>query len=177
MPIHNPVQNIDPKIRKRTLIVLLLSVVVIFAIFRGLDVPLQTEAAPSGIVSFELAGTPAKAGQILASWDTHANLFAAFGLGFDFLFMLVYATTISLACLMASGRHGGWLSRLGAWLGWGAFLAAGLDAVENISLWNQLIGNTTSTWPVVAAVCATIKFTFILLGIVYALTGWLLPRK
>jgi hypothetical protein len=177
MPIQNPVQFIGPKNRKKVLIALLLSIVIIFAIFRFLDVPLQTQASPAGIVSFELAGTPEKAGQILASWDMKANLYAAFGLGFDFLFMVVYSTTICLACLMAAGRHPGWFSSLGAWFGWGAFLAATLDAIENISLWNLLSGNISNTWPALAAVCATFKFTFILLGIFYALIGWLLPRK
>lgn len=177
MTIQNPMQRIDPKNRKKVLIFLLLAILLIFTIFRFLDIPLQTMAAPSGIVSFELAGTTEKAGQILASWDSHANLYAAFGLGFDYLFMLVYATFISLACLMASKRQAGWFSRLGAWLGWGAFLAALLDAIENIALWNLLSGNGPSTWPVVAAWCASFKFAFILSGILYALIGWALPKK
>jgi hypothetical protein len=177
MSIPNPMQFVDPKNRKKVLIFLLLAVILIFSIFRFLDMPLQTEAAPSGIVSFELAGTPEKAGKIMASWDTHANLYAAFGLGFDFLFMMIYASTISLACLMASTRKSGWFSRLGTWLGWGAFLAATLDAIENIALWNLLSGNVPNNWPAVAAWCAIFKFTFILLGVMYALIGWVLPGK
>ncbi|HBG74187.1 MAG: hypothetical protein A2X25_03915 [Chloroflexi bacterium GWB2_49_20] len=176
MTIQNPLQCIDPKNRKKVLIFLLLAILSIFSIFRFLDAPLQTKAAPAGIVSFELAGNPEKAGQILASWNSHANLFAAFGLGFDYLFMLVYATCISLACLMASNRKSGWFSSLGAWLGWGAFLAVLLDATENIALWNLLNGNGLIAWPEVAAWCASIKFALILSGILYALIGWILQK-
>ena len=44
---------------------------------------ITTEAAPSGILSFELAGTPEKSAEIIASWDQRAQLYAAFGLGED----------------------------------------------------------------------------------------------
>ena len=134
MSIQNPMQFLEPENRKKILIFLLISVLLIFFIFRSLDLPLKTVAAPSGIVSFEFAGTPENSAMILASWDSHADLFAAFGLGFDFLFMVVYAATISLACLMASTKHSGWFSRLGAWFGVGVFLAAMFDTIENICL-------------------------------------------
>jgi hypothetical protein len=67
------------------------------AVFRVLDVPLRTDAAPDGIVSFELAGTIGRAGEILASWGTLSELGGlsifqpartdlAFSLGLDYLF-------------------------------------------------------------------------------------------
>ena len=177
MPIQNPMNCVNPENRKRVLIILLILIILIFSIFRFLDSPLRTEAAPSGIVSFELAGSAEKTNQILASWDTRADLFAAFGLGFDFLCMVVYASTISLSCLMVSAKHTGRFSSLGTWLGWGAILAAILDSIENIALWNLLIGKTVPYLPQVAAWCASIKFTFILLGILYGLAGWLMPKK
>ena len=60
---------------------------------------LITTAAPYGIISFELAGSVEKAQQIIDSWDQDARLYAAFSLGFDYLFMVLYSTTIALACL------------------------------------------------------------------------------
>jgi hypothetical protein len=177
MLIRNPMHWLDAKHQKKGLITLLILVLTIFFIFRLLDVPLQTEAAPNGIISFELAGTPEKANRILSSWDSHANLFAAFGLGFDYLFMLVYAFSICLASLMVSRKHTGWFSSLGAWIGWSAFFAAFMDAIENFALWNMLARGSISSWPAIASWCASIKFIILICGIVYGLVGWVLPRK
>lgn len=177
MTFQNPVLLIAPDRRRKVMLVLFVAILLIFVIFRFLDIPLRTAAAPSGIVSFELAGSQEKSSQILASWDDHADLYAAFGLGFDFLFMLVYSTFISLGCLMTSLKHSGWFSKVGFWLGWGAFLAASMDAIENLALWKQLSGNMIPLWPILAAWCASIKFTLLLVGISYILLGWVLPKK
>jgi len=177
MKFINPLMFIDPKNRKKVLIFLLSAIILIFIVFRFLDIPLQTDAAPSGIVSFELAGSQEKTGQILASWDVRAKLFAAFGLGFDYLFMVVYATFISLICLMASERYTGWFSRLGTLLGWGAYLAALFDTVENIALWNLLSSDISHIWPILAMWCASFKFTFIIIGLLYGIIGWVYPMN
>lgn len=110
----------------------------LFAVFNLLDQPVRTPAAPGGIVSFELARTPEAASAMLASWGESARLSLAFGLGLDFLFMPVYATALSLSILIAADRRrGGVWSALGKALAWGAFLATGFDAVENISFFTS----------------------------------------
>lgn len=163
--------------RKRVFFIFLAGTLLIMAIFRFvLDPPLQTEAAPQGIVSFELAGSQLKADEIITSWDATARLYAAFGLGFDFLFMPVYATAIALGVLLASGRHPGRFATVGAWVGWGAFVATIFDAAENICLFNLLLGNSGPNFAGMAALYATLKFGLILLGIVYALVGWVKPK-
>jgi len=162
----------------------------LFAVFRVLDAPLRTPAAPNGIVSFELAGTPEKAFQILASWEPvdqpgppidlqpSGYLYAAFGLGLDYLFMLVYATALSLGILLASERHKGWFFELGAWLGWGAYVAALFDALENGVLVRMLLLNQIrSPYPQLAAFSASVKFLLLALGLVYVLLGWSWRRK
>ncbi len=175
--MNHPLDLIPDKSRKPIFWAFLTGTVILFAIFRPLGAPLTTSAAPAGIVSFELARTPVNAAAMIASWDSHAQLYAAFGLGFDFLFMPVYALTLSLGALLAAGRHPGWFACLGAWLGWGAFLAALLDAVENVGLWHSLLGPVSAPWPLVSYWCAAFKFAFILLGIAYGLIGWVLPKK
>lgn len=149
-----------------------------FAVFSFLDQPLRTPAAPSGVVSFELARTPEAASAMLASWDESARLFTAFGLGFDFLFMPVYATALSLAVLIAAGRRRGasWAA-LGKALAWGAFLATGFDAAENISLFHILLNGPFSAAPQIAFWCASLKFALLLAGTAYALAGWILRQK
>lgn len=132
--------------------------------------PLITTAAPSGIVSYELAGTVEKAQQIIDSWNQNARLYAAFSLGFDYLFMVLYSTTIALACLWGSrvlqSRHmpGG---VIGILLAWGLWLAAVLDGVENISLSLILLNTPVAPWPQVAQICAAVKFLLIFLGLIF----------
>ena len=155
--------------------------------YAGIGAPLKTDVAPAGIVSFELAGTTDKAFQILVSWepvrDSNGSaiqvtkLYAAFGLGIDYLFMPIYAIALALATLLAAGKYTGWIKSLGALAGWGALSAAVFDAVENFALWKILLGEFNSPYPKVAFYCASIKFTLLILGLLYAIVGWLWPKR
>jgi len=193
--IH-PLGFVSATNRKPLFYAFLAGTLILFAVFRVLDAPLQTSAAPSGIVSFELAGTPFQAQAIIDSWKEAAYLassvagepvpglvsrayaFAAFGLGLDYLFMPLYATALALGILLAAGRHPGWFATFGAWLGWGAYAAALFDAVENFALARMLLMNQVwSPFPQVAAISASVKFFLLALGLVYSLEGWLWPKK
>ncbi len=175
--MSHPLDFIPKTVQKKIFFPLLALTLGLFGVFNLLDAPLRTDAAPKGIVSFELAGTPAKAESIIQSWDARAKCFSAFGLGLDYLFMPAYALTLSLGVLMALRKHDGAFSLLGVYLGWGALLAALFDAVENFALWQLLNGRAFASAPRVAASAATIKFTLILLGLAFALIGWLLPKR
>jgi hypothetical protein len=175
--ITHPLAFIPNDKRKRVFYFALAATLIVMAIFQlMLDPLLKTAAAPNGIISFELAGSSLKAQEIISSWNSTAQLYAAFGLGFDFLFMPLYATAIALGVLLAAGRHPGWFASLGAWIGWGAFAAALFDAAENVCLFNLLLGNGDASYASMAALYATLKFGLILLGIGYALIGWVWPK-
>ena len=103
-------------------------------------------------------------------------LFAAFGLGIDYLFMPVYAIALAFGTLLALNKHSGWLGSLGAVAGYGAFAAAVFDAVENYALFHILLNQIYSPYPEIAYYCASIKFTLLIFGLLYALTG-LIPTK
>ena len=136
--------------------------------------PLTTEAAPYGVVSFELAGTVENVRLMLQSWDAESQLRAAFGLGLDFLFMAVYASTITFGCGIAGLglQHRQWpLAGLGNLLSWGVIVAALLDVVENIALTKIIFGSVVSPWPEIARWCALPKFGLIFIGIVYVIYG------
>jgi hypothetical protein len=53
------------------------------------------------------------------------------------------------------------------------WLAALLDYIENIALTIILLGSYSSWWPLLAFICATIKFILIIMGIFYVLAAWL----
>jgi len=148
-----------------------------YIVFAILNSPLQNTLSPSGIVSLELAGSAEKADAILKSWDDGARLNAAFGLGFDFLFMPAYSMSLSIGVLLAiKKRKGLWLS-LGRFLGWGAVAAPGFDVFENIALLLYLVGNKSDFLPVAALICALIKFGLIICGAIFGFFGWIIPAK
>lgn len=175
--MRHPLEFVPQEARKRLFFTLLILTLSLFAIFRVLDTPLQTDYAPSGIVSFELAGTPQNAAHIVLTWPAEAMLNAAFGLGIDYLFMPVYAFALAFGTLLAAGRHAGWLKSLGAVAGYGAFAAALFDAVENYALFQVLLGAFDSSYPMLAAVCATVKFGLLAFGLVVAVAGGVIPRS
>lgn len=93
--------------------------------------------APNGIVSFELAGTPEKAQQILDLWAATGKLDAARGsVGWDFAFIVVYGLTLLLWVRWAQGRFaGGWWRRLGILAIALIVAAAAADVAENVALY------------------------------------------
>jgi len=148
--------------------------IVLMIVFGISGTPLTTTAAPYGVVSFELAGSVEKTDLILSSWDADAQLRAAFGLGLDYLFMAVYASTIALGCGIAAQvmKRTGWpLAGWGNILSWTVILAAILDSIENLALTTLIFGSLASPWPEIARWCAIFKFALIFIGIVYVIYG------
>jgi len=167
--MKHPLENFPQQLQKRAFLFFLFLTLLIFAVFGGLDAPLQTAPAPNGIVSFELAWTARAAQSILDSWNAQARLFAAFGLGFDYLFMPIYALTLSFGLLLAGRGVSPRWRNLAAWLGWGAFVAAFCDALENAALWKMLGAGAVAPFPFFAALFASIKFALLICGLLAAL--------
>lgn len=174
--MQHPLEFIPIHFRKPLFYFFFAFTLLIFAAFRPLDVPLQTSAAPNGIVSFELARTLDSSQAMIRSWDINARLVAAFGLGFDYLFMPVYALALSLGLLLAGQGKTNWYHNTTSWLGWGAFAAALFDMVENYALWRALGGSVDPVFPIIAASCAALKFTLLLVGLLAALAGKVVGR-
>ena len=189
--MKHPLEFVHISHRKRFFFLFLTLTAVIFGIFRFLDQPLRTDAAPNGIVSFELAGTPQSARAVTDSWRLQSLLlssvagqpdpnivnipysYAAFGLGLDYLFMPAYALALAFGTLLVTQKHAGWLNSLAVVAGYGAFAAAMFDAVENFALWQVLLGVYESGYPALAAFCALIKFGLLIFGLAIALLGWI----
>jgi hypothetical protein len=172
--MRHPFQAISHDRIPRYFIPLILLTLAFMAAFNGLDKPLKTSAAPNGIISFELAGDVSTSQSILDSWDTHARGLAAFGLGLDYLFMVVYSTTIAMGCVWTMSIPIGQkpiLHRIGRLLAWGQWLAVLFDGVENAALLKILFADAASPWPDVASTCAMMKFAIIVLGLAYIALG------
>jgi hypothetical protein len=164
--LTHPLNAIPSGKRTRVFVPLLIATLVITLLFRFIG-----PAQPT-IVDFELAGSVPKAQAIIDAWNETDRIRAGFSLGFDYLYMPVYSTTIALACVMAAGvlKRKAWRT-LGLLLAWGLWIAAVSDATENLALYTVLLGNNVAPWPQIAQICATIKFGLILLGLLYAIVG------
>jgi hypothetical protein len=164
--LTHPLAALPSRYRVRVFVPLLIAALVITFLFRFIG------PAQPNIVDFELAGSVDKAGQIINAWTEADRIHAGFSLGFDYLYMPVYSTTIALACILAVGvlKHRTWQT-IGVLLAWGLWLAALSDAIENLALLTELFGNNSAPWPQVAQLCATIKFGLILLGLLYVIGG------
>ncbi|MEW5986984.1 MAG: hypothetical protein AB1791_10160 [Chloroflexota bacterium] len=135
--------------------------------------PLKTGAADQGIVSFELAGDPAAAQAILDSWGPAGQVYAGLSLGLDYLFMVAYAGSIGLGCVLVAGRLGAKAATPGILLAWGQIAAALLDSLENYALIQLLLGNSGQLWPLLARWCAIPKFGLVVAGLLYVGLGGL----
>ncbi len=193
--MQHPLEFVSMSYRRRLFFTLLFLTLLMFAILGILDQPLRTDAAPNGIVSFELAGDSVTAKAIVDSWNQLSSLlssvagkpnpdivntpfvFAVFGLGLDYLFMPLYAFALAFGTLLVAQKHQGWIQSLAVLAGYGAFVAALFDAVENYSLLHVLLGAYQSSYPAIAAFCASVKFGLLIFGLFVGLLGWILPKK
>jgi hypothetical protein len=164
--LTHPLAALPSDKRTRVLVPLLIATLVITFLFRFIG-----PAQPT-IVDFELAGSVPKAQAIVDAWNETDRVRAGFSLGFDYVYMPVYSTTIALACVMAAGvlKRSAWHT-FGLLLAWGLWIAAVSDATENLALFTELLGSNAAPWPQVAQICATIKFGLIVLGLLYVVVG------
>lgn len=167
--MKHPFQEIPQTALVPVVIAFIAAALTLMVSLRIVDKPLRTEAAPSGIISFELAGDEETSLAVLQSWDQPGKLHAAFSLGLDFLFLITYASAISLTCIWAMRLNASSLAGIGVYLAWGQWIAALLDSLENAALFIILLQGPISSWPLVAQIAAIIKFTLIILGLLYIL--------
>ena len=174
MKVNNPAHSL-PINSQKTLFGLFFGLtIILFLVFGITGEPLNTDSAPFGIISFELAGSVEVSESILSSWDDDAQTRATFGLGLDFLFIPVYTAALILRCALSSRSvesQSRALPQIGNLLAWGVCLAGFLDMIENVSLLTMLFGDVTAPWPQIAGVCAIMKFSLIFLALVYAFSA------
>ena len=172
--MRHPFLAIPAGIQRSVFIVVTSATLVLMFLMNAIGAPLINESAPSGIISFELAGSMQRAQEIIASWDEPARLHAAFSLGLDFLFLVVYSSAIGMGCLLAGkalSRRNWPLVAFSVPLAWGLWLAAFADAVENTALILILFGNPAEFLAPLARWTAMFKFALIFAGLIYALMG------
>ena len=140
----------------------------VMLVMRVLDSGLRTSSAAHGIVSFEFCAYSASCAQQIEDWAVRGQQLAMLSLGVDYLFILLYVGLLWLALMrlavsQPAGLQG--LSRLFAYL---VVVAGVADCLENYALIQVLLNRLIQPYADFAAMCASIKFTLLLLSL-----GWL----
>jgi len=176
----HPFQWIQPEYRTKVLWVSGLFTVLMFMVMNITGASLVTSEAPQGIISFELAHTLQQALAIMDGWGPTQKMAAAYNLGIDYLFMLVYAFFLSFFCFTRAEALSPlkplW-AKLGWLLGWLLLLAGLLDAMENYMLYRLLFSPPQDYFAQWAFWFASFKFAFVLAGIAYLLIGFFIRRE
>lgn len=153
----------------------ILGTVVMIIVMATTGKPLKTPATPSGIVQLEFAYNTKKVNQVFQSWgmgSDHSQIETArINTYWDFLFIFFYAGLLFLSCSRLSGiyRDGTGFNKAGKLLAKTCLAAGGLDIIENGCMLQSLGGNSSNFFALTAAICAGLKFTFLLLAVMYIL--------
>lgn len=145
-------------------------------VMQRLGAPLVTPESPAGIVTFEFAGSLARAERLAEAWGPTGQAAARRSLLVDLLYIASYAPAIALGCRWVAARWGtdrwGWFATLGPRLSWAQALAAACDLGENALLAAFLHGAGSDGRLQLAAVLAAAKFALIAAGLAYFFLGW-----
>jgi len=147
---------------------------------------LPIEVPSHSILDFEFAWTASQISTIFTDWGSDGMILHTNGIYWDFLYILGYGSLIAGLILLISRKLSGKIQLIGLYLTFTPFLAGLFDCIENILLLTML--NNPSGFspgiPLIAGIMATIKFSILLIGIVFFLAGifvllvkWIKGRK
>ncbi len=160
--------------RRQWLILLGVTTVVLTVVGIVLERPMRNAGGP-GILAFEFAATKARASRILAAWGPRGRHAASVSLAVDYAYVISYVGFLTLAGLATRdlARTCGWrrLATAGTIIPFLAVIAGMFDAIENVFLLLVIGGHGGEHAPLIATICSSIKFTLIVIVIVYVLSG------
>ncbi|HVM39376.1 MAG TPA: hypothetical protein VM618_01210 [Acidimicrobiia bacterium] len=172
--MRHPFETWPTRHRRGVFVALLVATIVVGAVLGWIDGDTQTDAAPRGQVSLQLAGSHEKATEVVRSWeDADVMHKAGLSIGFDFLFLVLYGVTLAAAAAGIAARcrvrTWGSAAALGVLAAWGALAAAGLDAAENALMVPMLSNPVTGGSPGLVKALALAKFALLAFVVVYLL--------
>lgn len=160
--------------RRRALRISGIATAILFVVLAIVDEAIKASGGP-GIIAFELAGTTARAAEILGHWGQDGRDAARVSLAIDFVYLVVYGIFLTLAVLELRdvARKRGWTAyaRPGTAIALLPGLAAACDVVEDVGLLLMIEGHGTGRIPPVATAFAIVKFAALAVVAVYLLAG------
>lgn len=160
---------------QKTLFLGLLGAFIVSAIAIGLiDTGLRVTHAPNGILSYEFCGFEHSCWFIVTEWGERGRMLGMLSLGFDYLFMLVYAGLICVSLLILSSKLNGKLQTTTRIVGWLALSAALFDGIENYFLIESVLNNGDNHLGKIGGYFASIKFAVLAVCLPWLLTVWII---
>ena len=165
--------------RRRGLIVLALLLLSLGV--GALALPALDDMGDVGIIEFELARTSEQASEFYGELGESGRDAARESLYLDYPYLILYGLFYASACIVVGARAAergmAGVARWGRPLAIAALVAAGCDAVENLSLLRVLEGHTDQPWPGIAFTFATAKFALAACAVLYAVIGFVLTLR
>ena len=155
--------------------ILLVTLLGSIAAMQYINAPLVNDVCRGGIITYELAKELLISTAILDSWDTQTKIMAGIGLGFDYLFLIIYSSFICLLIFKINEKL--WIHtsiyKVGQILIYLTFTAAFFDMIENLALIKLLQGDLDQIWSSTAYYFAMSKFGILLISISFILISWI----
>lgn len=169
--MDHPFRSLDPRVLRSFTIRLGGLLVFATALMMFVDLPLQGQSSPWGIVSFELAATPLRALRMLLEWKSRgAMAYAKLSLIVDFVYLVIYSLFFASLAVWIGSRldETAWSARAA----WAATYAAAFDVLENGVLLYEVVRFTTpAPFPQLATSFATLKFALLIFSAAYGVIG------
>jgi len=157
----------------------LITVIVLFFLFSiamfSIDLLIQNELTPLGIISFEFIKSIEASNMALEAWGDQGRIAVGISLGMDFFYVALYVIILYAFLQMAAQKAqevSVFCEKTLLKMAYFSPLLGLLDYIENYSLIELLLGSQYAFWPVLAYYCALIKFSGLALFITFAIFGY-----
>jgi hypothetical protein len=170
-----PFAQLALPVRQRLFVLALIATVGVGIWVSVLGRPLATGGVPGGIVDFELAGNAVAAQRMIDSWGPAGVAAAMAQTQADFVYIVVYSLFFALGAGLSIGpwaKRGRFWQWLGIALSWGAFVAGGLDVIENIAMLDQWASGATDSRAALARNTAIPKFGILIVSLLYQIMAF-----
>ena len=151
-------------------VLLLTCSIFVFMQMRPTGKKLRTDQTKIGILNLEFAYNTYYTTKVLNAWKPDEKIDAAkTNTYIDFGFLFFYSLFLFYSCKNLSKNFSGSINKIGKALSITALIAGGLDVIENLGMLITLGGNQSSTISMLTAICASIKWLFAILAILYVI--------
>jgi hypothetical protein len=168
--------DVDSSRVRRLTVGCTVAAIAVFAMLAMLDQQLKP-ALPGGIVSLQLAMTAQHSADLVAAMSPDQRLWCGFGLGADYLFVLLYPSAVVFGVTWA-GRalqaRRQTLAALAPVVAWAMVMGGLADAVENGLLMAALLGHHGGA--PIASTAAVVKFLTLGAGLGYCAIAVIIPN-
>ncbi len=154
-------------------VISLVFTVLVYLLMRPIEVELTTQTA-YGVIDLEFAWNVEQMETILSSWGDELIAKEINAVLLDFGFLVVYSLSLTGVTLLLT-KLGAFtsLTNLGYYFAILPFIAAGFDFIENVNL--LLVLSSPSSFPsfapLLASICAALKFGLIIITIIFWFGG------